>query len=107
MIDYNEVLDEIARLERDKTTYTNCEKLSILYSIMDHRENPVEDRTTHEPAGTRMYSFAPAPSSEFLLAMNGADPDEALQILDEHFECVKVLHPKEYAAVIRKINGTK
>lgn len=100
MVEYAEVMDEIERLKRSNTNYANCEKLAVLYSIMDHKDDQAEART-------RTYSTPAAPLSEFMQAVKGADPDGVMEILDEHFECIKAVCPKEYAVVLHKINSLK
>lgn len=94
-----EIDDEIAKLEHSDTTWGNCEKLSILYNVKNgivpntKMESPIESRNV-------AYSYA---SSEFMAAVQGAPIEQLLKILDEHFEVIQVLFPKEYDAVIRKI----
>lgn len=41
--------------------------------------------------------------SEFAAVARAAGMSRLLEVLDEHMECVKVLYPKEYAAVIRRL----
>lgn len=89
----DEVSAEIVRLEQEPTTYQNCSKLAVLYSIRDHA--PKQRKTA-------AYSNA---SSEFLQAAGTAPFDEVLDILDEHMQAIQVLHPKEYAAVIKRIKS--
>ena len=90
-MDANEILAEIERLEQGETTYANCTKLAVLYTIKEHLTNRI-------PA----YSHA---SSEFLLAVSDAPIDKVLNIMDEHMECIKLLYPKEYTSIIRKIKN--
>lgn len=90
-MDIKEIRDEVNRLEQSETNYQNCQRLSVLYSILDHHQTKKETR----------YSGA---SSEFLLAMSKADEQKALKILDEHMEAIRVLYPKEYRVIINKLN---
>lgn len=97
-----EIDDEIAKLEHSDSTWSNCEKLSILYGV----KNGIIDKTTTEPNVKRekeqiAYSYA---SSEFTAAIQGKQVDALIDILEEHFEVVKLLFPKEYQAVIKKIS---
>lgn len=88
----NEIENEIERLENSETTYDTCYKLAALYAVRDRMGR----KTTRKAE----YSFA---RSEFINAVNDAPLDGVLDILDEHMECIKILHGKEYSAIIRKI----
>ncbi len=98
-MDMREINREIERLECGDTTYGACEKLSILYSVRDHAES----------AAPSVYSYAPEPQrqpqTEFEKAASAADWDQLMDVLNEHFDVIKALHPKEYSAVIRKIKS--
>lgn len=88
-----EVKDEVKRLEGSETTYENCCKLAVLYSIVDHLDGMQKTKITGQSFG----------SSEFLLAVESAPIDGVLRIMDEHMAGISVLYPKEYSAIIRKI----
>ena len=45
--------------------------------------------------------------SPFLSACSGAEIAEILRVMNEHMEAVRVIYPKEYSAVVEKINETK
>ena len=104
MIDIKEIEDEITRLEHCNTTYSNCEKLSVLYAVRDKLRAPEQ-----EEQGRRRYSYAAEPDleyeSEFLQAVNQSDLQKALLVIDAHMSAIKLLYPKEYNAIIRKIKG--
>lgn len=88
----SEINTAIERLEKSETNYENCSKLSILYIIRNNLDKKAED--------VAVYSNG---TSEFLQALNGAPYNEVMNIIDEHLECVKLLYPKEYTAIINKI----
>lgn len=90
MVDLNEIEAEIAKLENAETTYNNCTRLAVLYSVRDHCQK------TKKAA----YSYG---QSQFLQVVSQAPMERVLEILDEHMEAIEVLHPREYAAIIRKI----
>lgn len=100
MVDMNEVQNEIDKLENcGSTTYSVCEKLSILYNVKDHAEQKPK-----EESYARGMSFA---GSDFMAAAMQIPQDELVRILDEHMEAVKLVFPKEYRAVINKIKSAK
>lgn len=95
MVDLVAIEQEIDRLEgTEDTTYETCNKLAVLYSIVDHTKR-------HNRAG---YSKeVSSDSSEFLRAVANADINYVLDIMDEHMCCIQLLHPREYSAIIKKI----
>lgn len=98
-MDMAEIEREIRKVEADRTSWNNCERLAVLYTVRDHQPEP-------RPVE---YSYAPAASvehygdSEFLNAVEGVELMPLFRILDEHMSAVAVVFPKEYAAVLRKI----
>ena len=46
-------------------------------------------------------------ASEFLIAASNVDVASLLDILNEHMEVVKLLHPREYESLIKKITELK
>ena len=98
-MDIGEIRSEISRLENSDTNYKNCEKLSTLYIVRSGLETEEKPRFRHS------HSFAS--SSEFLAAISDVPVEDWVGVIDEHLESVRALFPKEYAAVIRKINANK
>lgn len=88
----DEINLEIDRLEVSQTNYENCSKLSILYIIRDHMAKPKS-----------LIAEYDNPTSEFLAVVGGAPISDVLLIIDEHMECMKLLYPKEYSAIINRI----
>lgn len=100
-MDIREINEEIRRLENGNTTYSAVEKLALLYVVRDHLDGQEEKRTMPE------YSYKEPPRTEFMEAVNGAPIDKVFDILDEHFDAIRMLYPKEHAVVIRRIKETK
>ena len=104
-MDITEVEKEIRRYEAEKTTWSNCEKLAILYTVKDHlREDTKMISPPREPMP--MYSYA-APRSEFVEAASTVPLETLLSVMDNHMEAIKVLYPKEYASVVRQLRTTE
>lgn len=97
MLDLDDINQTIAELEVGKTTFQNCEKLAALLTVRNHLMQ--KDGAEPLPA----YSMASAPASEFLEAFTSAPVETALSVLDEHMNAIKVVAPREYAAVLRKL----
>lgn len=88
-MDLIEINDEIEDLEQSETTWQNIEKLAWLYIIKNNLKE---------------YSYD-SKDSEFLQACQNVDVVPLLNLLDEHMEVVKILHPKEYRALISRIQS--
>ena len=94
MISIDELNKTILDLETNRdTTYATCERLAWLYIVRDH----LMQKTSKEP-------LVLAGESEFLMAVNGKCGDAVWGIMDELAETVKMLHPRVYESVMRKLN---
>lgn len=103
MLNLEEIEREIKELEvRGETTYSLCERLAWLYIVRDH----IREGSTGISAlsGNRTGKLS---GSEFLEACSHMDFNELMGILNEHMEAVKVVAPKEYHTIMRKIEDTK
>ena len=111
MVDDNEVKRWIARLETEESSWTNYEKLAVLYTIQNRQETTAQPIT---PAPV-MYSAAPAQAatpapvgdygdSDFLRAIVGRDPEKAWSVMDELMDSLKIVNERVYNSVMRKIN---
>ena len=72
---------------------SNCERLAWLYIVRDH----LTQKMSKEP-------LTLAGESEFLAAVNGKCGDAVWIIMDELAETVKLLHPRVYESVLKKLN---
>ena len=98
MINLQEVEREILDLEKKDTTYAVCERLAWLYIVRDHiKAETIEEKKRAGHAG----------NSAFLVACEGVEIRALLKVLDEHMEAVQVIYPKEYSAVVEKIERIK
>lgn len=99
MIDIQEINEAIAKLENSDTTYSNCEKLSVLYTVKENLDAGVER------VKRSSYSYAEPPESEFYAVASKVPIGELLSVLDEHMTAVQALYPKEYSIVLEKIKS--
>lgn len=102
MIDENEIRKWIARLETEESSWSNYEKLAVLYTVLNQHGNEDE-----RPVPV-MYSAAPAPvnvygDSDFLQAVSNADLKKALTIIDELMDSLKIINERIYNSVMEKI----
>lgn len=94
-----ELLEAIAECLQREPSYANCEKLATFYTLLRYLYSQ-EDGYSQD-AGT---VFANSEGSEFRQAIAGKDIESVVDVLDEHMDVVKVFFPKEYKALISKIN---
>lgn len=92
----DEINREILTLEKGQTTFVNCEKLAQLYVVRDHLTADKAQEPTPRMSG-----------SEFMTISSGVDTSALLRILDEHMESIRLIYPKEYASIIKKISALK
>lgn len=103
MISIDEINKTILDLEQHDTTFATCEKLAWLYIVRDHID---ATRVASNDAMTRETS-PEMEGSEFLEAASRCDVASLLEVLNEHMNVVRALHPREYASLIDKIKETK
>ena len=88
MLSQAEISDEIARLESQEASWQNCERLAHLYAL--RREAGTSERFPHG-------------DSEFLQAVQRFDAQYAWSVMDELMSVLRVVNPRLYAGVMRKL----
>lgn len=109
MITERDLKEAIAECQGTRNPNANtCIKLASYYTIMDHIEQKRSESFTNDPA----YSYAPPPSSntvnydgesQFSRLIDGRDADEMWKIMDELMDTLRVINPRLYDGVIRKL----
>lgn len=93
-----EIEAEIKSLEQGDTNWQNIQRLAWLYTVHDHMIS--HDNTVVSRVRDVMPEFN---DSEFGKVIAGKDISKIADVLSEHMDIVKVLHPKEYSAVCKRI----
>lgn len=95
MIREKELLDAIAECQGapDPNAGT-CRNLAAYYTILDH----IKPQT---PTG---YSYTYDSGTEFSNAIGSLSIEEVLTVMDELMETLKLINPRLYASVIRKLS---
>lgn len=91
----DEIQREISTLEQGETNWQNIQRLSWLYTVSTHLNN--DQRV---PVKTAVM---PSYGGEFGGIVSGVPVDDLMTILTEHMAVIKILHPKEYEAVLQRI----
>lgn len=101
--DLLETIEECKAVKRP--TASTCQLMASCYTILDHLY-PESSRPA-DIAPMQMYSMAFDPvdtgGSEFIQAGRAAGLQRLLEVLDEHMDCVKAIYPKEYKAIMRRL----
>ena len=108
MITKQDLESAIAECQGQRNPNANtCLKLAAFYTI--RHELFGEEKDAEQP----MYSYAPPPEpsetverygdSEFLEAVDGRPTDSVMLVMDELMDSMKVLQPRIYDSVMRKI----
>lgn len=111
MITEQDLQEAIAECQgvRNPTSST-CIKLAAFLTIREHLFG-TQSQNQHEIEDVPRYSFASeAPNtiinhgdSEFAVLVNGKLQADVMPVLNELLETIKVLNPRLYAGVIRKL----
>lgn len=102
-MDIIKISKEIQELEAEETTWTNVQKLAILYCVYDH----LNGETQTVRAQSIVDVMPECGIGEFEEACTGAPILKLIDILSEHMAVAKTLYPKEYQAVINRIKEIK
>ena len=89
----------IEELEKNPSTYQDCEKLATFYILLDHLYGETPQVTvpkTQDKVG--QYG-----ESDFLAGVSGMDAGRAWLLMGELMEAVRVTNPRLYDSVMRKI----
>lgn len=101
--DLLETIEECRMVKRP--TASTCQLMASCYTILDHLF-PESSRSA-DIAPVQLYSMAPEPvetgGSEFVQAARAAGMTRLLDVMDEHMDCIRVLYPKEYETIMRRL----
>ena len=105
MITEKDLQEAIAECQGQRTPNANtCIKLAAFLTIK-------KELFPNEQEEEKGYSFATPTetisyqsNSEFSQMIHGKDQDEVFSVIDELMDAVKVLNPRLYESVLRKLN---
>lgn len=105
-MDIDEINTHIHKLKCGSTDWQSVEKLAALCTVRDELEEKQDSapqmESVQEPK-LLAYSTAGPPQSEFVAAASAAPFGALIDILNEHMSAIKLVYPKEYELVMRKI----
>lgn len=101
-MDVKTIRQEIRQLEKAETNWSNIERLAFLYNVYDHL---TQSNIVPVVAKSVEKVMPKSGEGEFCETCDGIPIDHLMSVLSEHMAVIKVLHPKEYEAVLEKIRG--
>lgn len=113
MLEIKDIDNAIAEIKAKNPNMQECIRLSHLYTLRDHmlkEEGYYQDTQPmmYSSASAPMQTFQPAPisvdpSSEFLQAVDGKDPVDVFNIIDDLMDTIRVTAPRAYNHVMRRV----
>lgn len=94
----------ISELEKEESSKPGYMLLASLYTIRQHMQESAEleqPRVASSRSAPQTESYS---ESEFLQAISGKATADVMEVLDEHMEVMRVINPRAYESVIRKLN---
>ena len=112
MITEHDLQEAIAECEGTRNPNANtCLKLASYYTIMNHLYGEKDEGPKYSfamgttPVDNERPRIESDSESEFSQLINGMYIDDVLPVLDELMETLRLLNPRLYAGVMRKIAG--
>lgn len=108
-MDIDEINEHIRKLKCEETSWQSVNRLAALCTVRDELEEaraPEKTQIQALPPATyaAAYSTAAEPLSDFVAAASSVPFGGLMQVLDEHMKAIKLVYPKEYELVMRKIS---
>lgn len=100
MVTERELREAIRECESAPVSLQSLQKLAVFYTIYDKN---FADNTESSEKPTKIIDVQPVSDSEFMRLLVGKDWTSILVILDELMDTVKILQPRLYEAVMRKL----
>ncbi len=109
-MDIEEINEHIRKLKCEETSWQSVEKLAALCTVrneLDEKQIEKLSSTAFQPVSISAYSTAtePEPKSDFVAAASSVPFGGLMQVLDDHMNAIKLVYPKEYELVIRRIKN--
>lgn len=105
-MDIDEINEHIRKLKCEETSWQSVNKLAALCTVRDEleeKQQPEPQLVEVHEAKIPAYSTASDPQSEFVRAASAVPFGSLMDVLDEHMSAIKMVYPKEYELVMRKI----
>lgn len=101
MITKRELLQTIEDIENASSTFSDCQKLAILYTVRDHLFPEIPKEARVEVLAESYVEMEG--KTDFAQAVNGKNAKKAWEVMDELMNAMEALHPRIYNAVLQKM----
>lgn len=107
-MDIVEINEHIRKLKCEETNWQSVEKLAALCTVRNELSEAESRENSPSPQPEQVmqmeYSTRPQePQSEFVEAASAVPFSGLMDVLDRHMSAIKLVYPKEYELVMRKI----
>lgn len=104
MITKNELLEAITEIEEKPSSFQNCEKLAVLYTVYnqlyeDKFSQVIEYGYSEKNEATGKFEG----DSEFIQIVNLKGINKCIGAISELVEVIQITNPKLYAGLMRKL----
>lgn len=99
-MDMQEIEQAMHTLANGDTTYDAVMRLAALKVVRDHLNG---ENVQVEPQAIKAMPQEPIYESEFQEVMAQIPYDKAMQVINEHLEALRIVCPKEYDSLMRKL----
>ncbi len=103
MVDERELREAIAECESAPASLQSMQKLAVFNAVYDRYFTSDPESTEVKPRERERVPTVTDSDSEFVRLVSNMDWAALLDILDELMETVKILQPRLYEAVMRKL----
>ncbi len=100
MFSQAELEKAIKDLESKSKSFSDCEKLSALYTVYDHHFTQKESKTAYTETFIDNYG-----DNEFFTIIQGREAVGVWAVMNELMMTLQLLNPKLYHATLRKIDS--
>lgn len=108
MLDIREIEYWISRYEQEADKLDHCVTLAALYTCRKELSEgePIQKASSaREPRAFPEESLGRYGDSEFLRLVEGLEPTAAWAVMDELMETLRVVYPRVFESVMRKLEG--
>lgn len=113
MISERELIEAIRECENSPTSFQNCERLSVFYTVYDHlygKSDGIKDESSQDSPSKQEVGeiekeiiFVPEATSDFLRAVKGIDANYFWKVMDELISTIEVINPRLYEGLMKRL----
>lgn len=106
-MDIKEINEHIRKLKCEETSWQSVEKLAALCTVRNELDESKANLPSMQSGPTMAAAYSTAaeqePQSDFVEAASTVPFSGLMRILDEHMNAIRLVYPKEYQLVIKRL----